>query len=75
MPPRPIRPNPDECLRARVHAGLTVTGAALQAGCTRQHLSNIENGKVGASESLIKALADIYGVPMTSLFTWVEDVA
>lgn len=69
--------NTDECARARVLAGYSLRSAAQALGITPTHLGYVESGKRGASPSLLKRMAELYAVPMTSLFTEVttEDVA
>lgn len=73
MPIR-VRPNSDECVRARVLAGFSVPQAAARLNRTPTHIRNIENGS-GASPSVLKAMADLYGVPMESLVTFEPDAA
>lgn len=73
-----IQVKPEECARARVLAGYSVRAAALAVAkgavrCTPTHLGYVEAGKRRPSARLLKALADLYGVPMTSLFTEVDD--
>lgn len=72
MPMR-VRPNPNECVRARVLAGFSVPQAAALLRKTPTHINNIENGRSGASPAVLKAMADLYGVPMETLITFVDD--
>ena len=72
MPIR-VRPNPTECVRARVLAGYSVPQAAARLEKTATHLKNIENGRSGASPAVLKAMADLYGVPMERLVTFEAD--
>ena len=52
--------HPGETLRDDLEAaGLTVTDAAAQLGCTRQALSRLLNGKAGISPALALALERI----------------
>ncbi|MXY56674.1 MAG: HigA family addiction module antidote protein [Gammaproteobacteria bacterium] len=49
--------HPGETLRDDLEAaGLTVTDAAAQLGCTRQALSRLLNGKAGISPAMAAAL-------------------
>lgn len=75
MPTPRLRPNPGECHRARVLAGLGLRESAIKLECSHAHLSNIERGKCGASPSLLKRMSSLYGVEMTSLFSFTEDAA
>lgn len=76
MPP-PIRPrpNPEQCVRARVFAGFSLPQAADKLGRSRKHLANVEAGDSGASPGLLKAMADLYGVNIETLVTFVSDAA
>jgi len=52
--------HPGETLRDDLEAaGLTVTDAAAQLGCTRQALSRLLNGKAGISPAMALALERI----------------
>ena len=52
--------HPGEILRDSLEAaGLSVTGAAAELGCTRQALSRLLNGKVGISPAMALALERI----------------
>jgi transcriptional regulator with XRE-family HTH domain len=58
-----------ECSRARILAGLSIRQAAKSLTVSATHLSQIEHGRNQPSPSLLKRMADLYGVPMESLFT------
>jgi transcriptional regulator with XRE-family HTH domain len=72
--PRPVkgpRKNlsqaPARLRRRRVAAGLTLRQAAEQAGCSYQHLSDLENGGHSARPSTLAALAGAYGCEIIDL--------
>lgn len=76
------RTNRKACTTARIEAGLSQREAARRisedAGIkvSGAHISAIESGKWGASAGLLKALATLYGVEMSSLYDFdVEAVA
>lgn len=69
MPLR-VRPNPDECVRARVLSGLSIPQAAAALDKTPTHLRNVETGRAGASPALLKQMAALYGVDMQTLITF-----
>lgn len=71
MPSSRLRPNPVELTTARVRLGLTLRKAAQAAQCSHVHLSALERGKSGVGADLLKRLADLYGVPVESLYTLV----
>lgn len=70
-----IQAKPDECARARVLAGLSCRQAATALKVSPTHLNYIETGKRQPSPSLLKRMAERYGVPMTSLFDEVPEEA
>ena len=71
-----IQHRPDACQRARTHAGLSRPQAARSLGVTATHVGYVESGQRAPSVGLLKRMADVYGVPMTTLFDEVtEDVA
>lgn len=61
----------DVCRRARINAGHTQSAAARQLNITQTHLSNVEHGRRGASPTLLRAMASLYGVEADSL--WREE--
>lgn len=61
-----------ECERARILAGFSAPQAAVQLGCTAVHVRNVETNKSGASPSLAKKMAELYGVDMESLFEFAD---
>lgn len=65
----------EECVRARIHAGLSCRQAAALLDVSSAHLNYIENGHRQPSPGLLKRMADLYGVPMKSLFTEVPKEA
>lgn len=75
MPITRHRPNAGECHRARVLAGLSLRAAANELDCSHAHLSKIERGLVGASAVLLKRMAALYGVEMSTLTSFTEDAA
>lgn len=72
-----IKIKTDEIARARVLAGYSIRGASQALGKTSTHISNIEAGRGQPSPSLLKQMAELYGVEMASLFIEVDkaDVA
>lgn len=79
MPPRHRRfaANREACVHARVAAGLTLGKASEPLGVSSTHLGYIESGARQPSPGLLARMADLYGVPVESLFTVTpaEDVA
>lgn len=65
----------DQCVRARLLAGLSVRQAAIKLDVTPQHLHYIEKSERRPSPALLRRMADTYGVPMDMLFTIAEDAA
>ena len=52
----------------RIRAGFKGAPAAAAAiGCTKQHVYNIERGRVGASNPLLLRMEQAYGVPIATL--------
>lgn len=70
-----IEANTTECVRARILAGLNGRQAAAALEVSPTHLNYVERGVRQPSPAVLKRMADLYGVPMTSLFTEVEDAA
>lgn len=48
-------------------AGLTLEGLAARAGSSKGHLSQLENGMVGASPPLLGRLAEVLGCEISDL--------
>lgn len=63
----------NEVERLRVHAGLSGRAAAHKLGVSATHLNLIERGERQPSPKLLKAMADLYGVPITDLYDEVVD--
>lgn len=57
------------CVHARVVAGLTIRAAATALGCTPTHLGYVEMGTRQASPPLLGKMAEVYGVPVETLFS------
>lgn len=69
------RTNAGAVTAARVAAGYTQRGAARLLPCTAAHVSQVEAGTCGASPGLLKAMADLYGVAMDTLYDLDESAA
>ena len=71
MPPRHRRfaANREECVHARVVAGLTLGKASDTLGVSSTHLGYIESGRRQPSPGLLARMAALYSVPIESLFT------
>jgi transcriptional regulator with XRE-family HTH domain len=48
-------------------AGLSLTKAAAQAGCSKSHLSKLEHDEDSPSPGLLASLAGVYGCDITDL--------
>lgn len=71
MPPRTRRfqANREECVHARVVAGLTLSAAASTLRVSTTHLGYIERGDRQPSPDLLKRMAELYRVPVETLFS------
>lgn len=65
----------DECIRARLYAGLSVRQASIKLEVSAQHMHMVEKGERNPSPALLRRMADTYGVPIDMLFTIAEDAA
>lgn len=68
------------CTEARIRSGHTIRGAARALAergykISAQHISQIENDRSGGSPATLNALADLYGVDVSTLYTITEDAA
>lgn len=59
--------DPRQLRRRRVAAGLSLTQAASEAGCSVSHLSKLEHGDGNASPPLLAKLAGVYGCQISDL--------
>lgn len=59
--------DPKQLRRQRVIAGLNQKTAAARAGIAASHLCRMENGKAGASEETLHALAHLYHCSVVAL--------
>lgn len=60
--------NHRELRRQRIRAGLTLEElAGLAQPCSKNHLSQVENDKVNASQPLLRRLANALGCDITDL--------
>lgn len=59
--------DPKSFRRRRIAAGLSITDLAQQAGVSKSHLSDVENGRAGFSPRNLKAIADILGCEVHDL--------
>lgn len=67
--------NAEACKRSRLAAGHSQRSAAAHLPCTAANLSAIEAGKYNAGPAVLKAMADLYGVPIEKLYVLSEDAA
>ncbi|CBG73063.1 putative DNA-binding protein [Streptomyces scabiei 87.22] len=59
--------DPKSFRRRRIEAGLSVTDLARQAGVSKSHLCDVENGRAGFSPKNLKKIADILGCTIRDL--------
>lgn len=52
---------------ARLACNLSLSQVQQKTGIDKGHLSNVENGKAGLSDTNIHKLAEVYGVPHTAI--------
>lgn len=62
-----------EIRRHRRRAGMTLLGLAQRAGVSQGMLSKIENGQTSPSLSTLSALAEALGVPLSVLFSSLDE--
>lgn len=66
--PKP-RTDGGACAKARIDAGYSQRAAAKLLPCSSAHVSLIETGRSNAGPAVLKAMADLYGVPIDTLYT------
>lgn len=60
--------NRAELKRRRIEAGLSITGLAREAGCSKGHLSDVESrGEYNLSPELLGRIADVLGCSVLDL--------
>lgn len=61
--------------RRRIEAGLSQTDLAEQAGVSKSHVSDVENGRAGFSPKNLKAIAEVLGCKIPDLLLPDDDTA
>lgn len=62
-----VRPNGTAIREFRWLKKLSIRGLARQTGRDRGHLSRIERGQAGASETTVRRIAEALGVPIAAI--------
>lgn len=59
--------DPRQFRRRRIEAGKSITDLALEAGVSKSHLSDVENGRAGFSPKNLKKIADALDCTISDL--------